>query len=37
MNWNSSWFYSDLEAEWEEFLRLAQETNDFEEDFACSD
>lgn len=28
---DDEWFYSDLEAEWEEFLQLAQCTDDFKE------
>ena len=27
------WYYSDLEAEYEAFLELAQSTNDFQEDY----
>lgn len=28
---NMDWYYSDLEAEYQAFLELAQSTNDFEE------
>lgn len=32
---DDDWFYSDLEQEWDAFLFLSQQSNDFEEELLC--